>query len=391
MKVLLIHNRYQQAGGEDAAFEGERSLLASHGHDVRSFTVSNETVGGLRSKIKTAGRAVYSTSARRSVRHEIERVRPDVVHVHNFFPLLSPSVYDACRDLPVVQTLHNYRLLCPNALFFRDGHACEDCLGRLMPWPGVAHACYRDSRTATLPVATMLTAHRLRRTWTQKVAAYIALTGFARDKFVQGGLPQGRIAVKPNFVHPDPGMGERQGRYVLFVGRLSEEKGVETLLAAHERLAGRVRLKIVGDGPLAPMVAKNAERRKELEWLGRQPRDRVVLLMKEAQLLLFPSVCYEGFPMVIAEAYAAGLPVVASNRGSMISLVSHGRTGLHFDPDDPGDLAAQIDWALTHPPELGRMREEARAEFENEYTAERNYQMLMDVYRSAIVGDGVRS
>lgn len=391
MKVLLVHNRYQHAGGEDAAFEAERSLLASRGHDVESFIVSNDTVGGLRSKIETAGRAVYSTSARRSLRHEIERVWPDVVHVHNFFPRLSPSVYDACRDVPVVQTLHNYRLLCPNALFFRDGHACEDCLGRLVPWPGVAHACYRDSRAATVPVATMLTTHRIRGTWTRRVAAYIALTGFARDKFVEGGLPAGRIAIKPNFVYPDPGMGEKRGRYVLFVGRLSEEKGVEKLLAAHERLAGRVRLKIVGDGPLAPVVAKYAEHRKEVEWLGRQPRDRVALLMKEAQLLLFPSVCYEGFPMVIAEAFAAGLPVVASNRGSMVSLISHGRTGLHFDPGDPEDLAAQIDWALAHPSELGRMREAARAEFEKEYTAERNYEMLMDVYRSAIAEDGVRS
>ena len=309
MKILLVHNRYQQAGGEDAAFEGERSLLASHGHAVRSFTVSNETVGGgLRGKIKTAGQAVYSISARRSLHHEIERIDPDIVHVHNFFPLLSPSVYDACWAVPVVQTLHNYRLLCPNALFFRDGHACEDCLGKLVPWPGVAHACYRDSRAATVPVAAMLTAHRIRRTWTQKVAAFIALTGFARDKFVEGGLPVGRIAVKPNFVYPDPGVGEKRGRYVLFVGRLSQEKGVETMLAAHERLAGGVRLKIVGDGPLAPMVAKAAERRKELEWLGRQPRERVLPLMKEAQALILPSVCYEGFPMVIAEAYALAYP-----------------------------------------------------------------------------------
>jgi glycosyltransferase involved in cell wall biosynthesis len=229
----------------------------------------------------------------------------------------------------------------------------------------------------------MLTAHRALGTWTRAVDVYVALTEFARQKFVQGGIPAEKIVVKPNFLRPDPGAGEGRGRYVLFVGRLTHEKGVDTLLTAWERLGERVRLKVVGDGPLAPRVAEAAQRSGGIEWLGSQPKDQVLNLMREAQALLFPSLWYEGFPMVIVEAYAVGLPVIASELGSMSSLIDHGRTGLHFAPGDPQDLAARVEWASEHPAELKRMREEARAEFEAKYTARRNYQSLMKIYRTA--------
>lgn len=230
----------------------------------------------------------------------------------------------------------------------------------------------------------MLAAHRALGTWTGVVDKYIVLTEFARRKFVEGKLPAEKIVVKPNFVQPDPLAGEGRGRYALFVGRLSQEKGVETLLAAWESLGKKIQIKIVGDGPLGPVVAEAARRFDGVEWLGSQPRDRVLALMKDARALLFPSVWYEGFPMVIAEAYAVGLPVIASDLGSMSSLITHRRTGLHFRPGDPRDLVAQVEWAWTHPEELARMRLEAREEFEFEYTAERNYRLLMDVYRAAV-------
>jgi glycosyltransferase involved in cell wall biosynthesis len=237
----------------------------------------------------------------------------------------------------------------------------------------------------------MQTTHRAAGTWTRAVDAYIALTEFARQKFVEGGLPAGKIAVKPNFVSPDPGAGDAGGGYVLFVGRLSQEKGVETLLAAWKHLQGKVPLKILGDGPLAPTVAQAAKQSKEVEWLGRQPKDRVIALMKNARALIFPSVWYEGFPMVIAEAYAVGLPVIASNVGSMSSLIGHRRTGLHFRPGDPKALATQVTWALGHPAQLKRMRMAARAEYEDKYSAERNYQMLSNIYRTAIERVGERT
>jgi glycosyltransferase involved in cell wall biosynthesis len=216
------------------------------------------------------------------------------------------------------------------------------------------------------------------------VSAYIALTEFARRKFIQGGLPAQNVTVKPNFVNPDPGLGQGHGGFMLFVGRLSQEKGIETLLAAWEQLDkkdGKVPLKIAGDGPLAPKVAQAAKRSETVEWVGRQPKGKVLSLMKDAQALIFPSVWYEGFPMVIAEAYAVGLPVIASDLGSMSSLIEHGRTGLHFRPGDPEDLIAQVEKVSAQPAKLGQMRKGARAEFEAKYTAKRNYTLLMEAYR----------
>jgi glycosyltransferase involved in cell wall biosynthesis len=385
MRVLLLHNYYQQPGGEDQVFASEASLLEAHGHRVLRCVSHNDRVAEM-GRPALAKNTIWNAGVYRELRALIRRERPQVAHFHNTFPLLSPAAYYAAQaeGVPVIQTLHNYRLLCPNALFFREGRVCEDCLGRAVPWPGVAHACYRGSRSSSGVVAAMLSTHRVAGTWSRAVDMYIALTEFASQKFTQGGLPAHNIAVKPNFVYPDPGSGHGKGEYVLFVGRLSQEKGVEVLLAAWELLQGNVPLKVVGDGPSARQVAEAAKRLRGVEWLGRQPKDSVRALMKDARALIFPSVWYEGFPMVIAEAYAVGLPVIASDLGSMSSLIDHGRTGLLFSPGDPESLTAQVEWALAHPAELKRMRKGARAEFEAKYTAERNDRIRMDIYQTTI-------
>jgi glycosyltransferase involved in cell wall biosynthesis len=379
VKILLLHNRYQIAGGEDTTVAAEKSLLESHGHMVVFHEVSNIEIAGAWSRAKVAGQVIYNRAARRRVADELARHRPDIVHVHNFFPLLSPSVYYACRaaGVPVVQTLHNYRLLCSNALFFRDGRPCEDCLGKTVPWPGVWHGCYRQSRAATVPVVAMLTAHRAFGTWRKAVDRYIVMTEFAREKFIAGGLPADRIVVKPHFVDPAPAPGEGRGGYALYAGRLSQEKGVQTLLSAWKQIGSTLPLKIVGDGPLATAQGGG-------EWLGRRSREEVFELMREAAVLIFPSICYETFGIAIAEAFAAGTPVIASRLGSMASLVEHGRTGLHFEAGNADDLAKQVRWFLEHPVEAQQMRRAARAEFEAKYTAERNYRMLMEIYQAAI-------
>jgi glycosyltransferase involved in cell wall biosynthesis len=383
--VLLLHNSYQQPGGEDQVFTAEGDLLEAHGHRVLRYTLHNDRVTkmGRHDLVKAT---VWNRVVYQELRVLIRRERPQVAHFHNTFPLISPAAYYAARaeGVPVIQTLHNYRLLCSNALFYRQERVCEDCLGKAIPWPGVLHACYRGSRAASGATVAMLTAHRALGTWKRAVDVYIVLSEFARRKFVQGGLPAQKIAVKPNFIDPDPGAGEGGGGFFLFVGRLSQEKGVPTLLRAWERLGNKATLKIVGDGPLAPKVAETAERYKKVEWLGRQPKDRVLVLMKDALALVSPSVCYENFPMVLAEAYAVGLPVIASDLGSMSSLVDHRRTGLHFRPDDSKDLAAKVQWAVSRPEESRRMRSEARAEFETKYTAQRNYRLLMEIYRTAL-------
>ncbi|HKV45914.1 MAG TPA: glycosyltransferase family 4 protein [bacterium] len=382
MRVLVLHNHYRHAGGEDVVVASESNLLETHGEEVRVYTVSNETLRTAGARARAAWRAPYSSASRRQIAAEIHWFRPDVVHVHNFFPLLTPSVYDACRAarIPVVQTLHNYRLLCLNAEFFRDGHVCEDCLGKMIPWPGVLHACYRRSRGASAAVAAMLTMSRLRRTWSDKVDVFIALTEFARSKFIQGGLPARKIVIKPNFVRRDPGLGTGGGRYALFVGRLVAVKGLATLLAAGERLQGQIPLKIVGDGPLAGAAGRRAA---GVEWLGACSHERVLALMKDAWVLIFPSLYYENFPVVIAEAYAAGLPIIASNVGSMSLLIDDGRTGLHVRPNDPADLAAKLQWLWTRPQDRARMSRNARIEFEQKYTADRNYAALMQIYALA--------
>ncbi len=389
MKVLLVHNYYQQPGGEDQVFETEAALLEAHGHSVARYTVHNDQVAEM-NPLSLVETTLWNKAVYRELRDLICRQRPQVAHFHNTFPLISPAAYHAAKaeGVPVVQTLHNYRLLCPNGVFFRDGHVCEDCLGKSVPWPGVVHACYRGSRAGTGLVAAMLTLQRVLKSSTEAVHIYIALSEFAREKFIQGGLSAEKIVVKPNFVHPDPGMGEGLGGYALFVGRLSPEKGIGTLLAAWDRLGRKVPLKIVGDGPLALQADKVARRVPGVEWLGRLPKTQVLALMKDAHVLIFPSLWYEGFPMVLAEACAVGLPVVASELGSMSSLIDPGRTGLHFHPGNPEDLAAQVEWTLTHPAELTQMRREARAEFEAKYTAEQNYQMLMEIYerKTAISG-----
>lgn len=386
MKVLTVHNEYQQAGGEDLVFEEEADLLESRGHRVTRYRASNDRVPEL-GRARLAKETFWSSGAYRELRDIIRGARPDVMHLHNTFPLISPSAYYAASSegVPVVQTLHNYRLLCPNGLFFRDGGPCEDCLGKAFPWPGVLHACYRESRPTTGLVAAMLSAHRALGTYSSKVDAYIALTEFARGKFTQGGLPSEKLYVKPNFVHPDPGPGDGDGGYVLFVGRLSPEKGVQTLLSAWRRLGKRAApLKIVGDGPLAEVVARAAAANPRVEWIGQKTPSEVSGLMRGALALVFPSEWYETFGRVAAESFAAGTPVIAADHGAVAELVDHGRTGLRFRPGDVADLAAQVVRLLDDGEERARMRLAARAEYEAHYTAEENYRRLIGIYESVV-------
>lgn len=383
MRVLSIHNCYQIRGGEDESREAEERLLREMGHIIEVYEENNDKVANINA-MQMAVNTVWSQQAYQTVKQQLAGQPHDIVHVQNFFPLISPSVYYAAKseNVPVVQTLRNYRLLCPNGLFFRQGNVCEDCLGKAVPLPGVLHGCYRESRVATGAVATMLTVHRTMQTWMKMVDVYIALTEFARQKFIQAGFPEEKIVVKPNFVNPDPGAGEGKGGYALYVGRLSVEKGLDTLLEAWEHLVG-LPLKIVGDGPLADQVVEATKKLDCVEWLGRKSIKEVHALMGEATVVIFPSKWYETFGRVAVEAFAKGTPVIAANIGAIAELIEHRRTGLHFCPGDAKDLATQVEFALAHPNELAQMRSEVRREFEAKYTAKQNYQQLMDIYNLA--------
>jgi len=379
--VAVIHNFYQQPGGEDEVFRAETRLLGDRGHEVITYTASNDSIGAT-AGLRAAQRTLWNRTVHRELRKLFRQRRPMVAHFHNTFPLISPAAYHAARAerVPVVQTLHNFRLVCPNALLFRDGHPCEDCLRQPVPWPGVVHACYRGSRAASGVTAAMLTFHRLLRTWTRTVDVYVALSEFAREKFIAAGLPADRIMVKPNFLSSDPGHGEHHGGYALFVGRLSPEKGLGTLLEAWSLIGGRFPLKVVGQGPQASLLA---EERSGVEWLGWQPRDRILELMREATFLVLPSEWYEHFPMTLVEAYATGLPVLGSGLGSLKELIRDGETGRHFLPGQSADLAAAVDWAICHPGLLAEQGRRARQEFELRYTPEQNYSTLRAVYQAA--------
>jgi glycosyltransferase involved in cell wall biosynthesis len=390
MKILVVHNVYQQRAGEEAVVGSEVRLLEANGHAVVRYERHNDELRGRGALVGIGAgiETVWSSRSFREVRELIGKERPDVAHFHNTFPLISPSAYYACAQagVPVVQTLHNYRLLCPAATFLRHGKVCEACLGRNSAWPGVVHGCYRGSRAATAAAAAMLAVHRGMGSWQTKVDVYIALSEFGRRKFIEGGLPAERIVVKPNFVAGDQVPKAQPGDYVLFVGRLSEEKGPQLLLSAWRSMHTKIPLRIAGDGPLLEKLSGAIRdlSLSQIELLGNCPPDAVRELMQGARFLVFPSLWYEPFGMTIVEAYACGLPVVASQIGSMAEIVRDRATGLHFEPGNAADLAAKIEWAWNHPEDLVRMSQAARAEYEAKYQPSTNYEMLMDIYRGAM-------
>jgi glycosyltransferase involved in cell wall biosynthesis len=384
--VLLVHNRYQQPGGEDIVFEAEACLLADRGHRVARFSVDNAAIPTQPSPmqaIKLAAETTWSFRAAARMRRMIRLFRPDVVHAHNTFPLISPAIHAAAHSLGIgtVQTLHNYRLICPAATLFRDGHVCHDCIGPTVPWPSVRHACYRGSATQSLAVATMLTVHRARGTWTRDVDIVVALTEFARQQLAAGGLPAEKLTVKPNFLAPDPGSGALRGEYFLFIGRLDALKGVRTLLEAWKSLD--VPLRVVGDGPLRPEVESAAAANPHLSYLGHLDHQDVIAEVQGARALLFPSIWYEGLPMTIIEAFACATPVIASDLGGMSEMISDGSTGLLAAPGDAARLAALVRWSSEHPAALARIGAAGRAEYLRLYTADRHYDALMAIYERA--------
>ena len=384
MNILVAHNFYQQPGGEDQCMAAEAQMLRARGHDVIEYCVHNDAIAQI-SRLRAAARTVWSGAAARELRRLLRAHRPQVAHFHNTFPLISPAAYYACRAeaVPVVQTVHNFRLLCANALLFRDGAACEDCLGRPVAWPALRHKCYRGDRAATGAVAAMLAAHRALGTWRDAVTLYIAPTEFVRRTLARGGLPAERIVVKPHFTQGNMPPGGGRGGYALFVGRLSAEKGIDTLIEAWRRLAGGFPLKIVGDGPMARRVREAAARDRAIEWLGRQPRAGVRALMGDAAFLVAPSKCYETFGLVVIEAYAAGTPVLAPGGGAIAELVQEWRTGWHFKPGDAADLAEKLRHLVANPAAPAAMRPAARREFARKYAEEPNYAALMAIYARA--------
>jgi glycosyltransferase involved in cell wall biosynthesis len=387
MVILFAHNYYRQQGGEDAGVRQERDLMAARGHRVVEYSRDNAEIKGSRlaTQITLGAGTIWSRRSYNEIRALIHRERPEVAYFHNVVPLISPSAYYACHraGVPVVQTLHNYRLFCPAGQFYREGRICEECVqhGVLR---SVQHRCYRGSAAATASIAGMLVVHRWLKTWARQVDGFIVRTEFARRWFVAAGLCPEKVAVKACFVEPDPGLRSGRREAALFVGRLSAEKGLPTLLRAWRHLGSKLPLKIVGDGPLRQQIEKEIDGRCGIELLGWLEASSVYEEMKRAKFLVLPSEWYEGLPLTIVQAFACGLPVVASRLGSMSEIVDHGKTGLHFKAGDEKELADAVEWASTHPAEMETMGRNARTEYEAKYTAQRNYDALMRISKQVI-------
>jgi glycosyltransferase involved in cell wall biosynthesis len=387
VKILAIHNRYQSPGGEDEVYRRECGMMAEHGHEIIEYTRDNREIAnyGIGSKLTLALRTTWAWDTYRQLEAVLAKTKPDVAHFHNTFPLVSPAAYYACSaaNVPVVQTLYNPRLLCPAATLFREGQICEECVGRRFAWPAVRHSCYHASSVSSAVVASMISVHHGLGTWNRKVNTYLVATEFYRQKIADAGFSPEKIVVKPHFLDTDPGCTRQKGEYALFIGRLAPEKGVPTLLAAWEKLR-TIPLHIRGEGPLAE-GASRAQAGSRVVLLPRMDRWALYDLMKAASFLVWPSEgYYETFGLVAIEAFACGVPVIASRCGVMKEIVLDGHTGLHFTPGNPDDLARKVEWAWAHPYEMREMGTNARAEYEAKYTVARNYKLLMDVYQHAI-------
>jgi glycosyltransferase involved in cell wall biosynthesis len=383
MKVLLCHNFYQQFGGEDQSFFDDIALLCSHGHEVLEFTRHNDDIEQI-SRLRAAANTIWNSAINRELRSLIRRERPDILHCTNTFPMISPAVYQAAHaeGVPVVQALGNYRLLCPGATLLRDGAVCETCLDKSLAWPAMVHGCYRNSRLASAVVVAMLAAHRLKGTW-QQVERYYAPTRMARDVFVRAGMPADRIDVRPYLVNPDLGPGLGGGGYALYVGRLSPEKGIATLLGAWRETREEIPLRIIGDGPCRAVVEQAAARDPRITALGYLPLTEVYEQLRGAVCLVMPSLWYETFGRTIVEAYAAGTPVVAARMGAMQELVIHRETGMLFEPGSSAALARAVaDLFRQKDPSV--MRARARREFDDHFTAEHNYHLLMEIFERTL-------
>jgi glycosyltransferase involved in cell wall biosynthesis len=336
-------------------------------------------------RLRLAIDAAWSRRTYEDLSAIIRERRPQLAHFHNTFPVISPSAYAACQDngVAVVQTLHNYRLICPGALLVRDGRPCEACVGTTLG-PALRYRCYRGSLPATGAVVWMLARNRARGVYRTLVNRYIALTGFAARRLVAGGLPENRIQIKPNFLAKAPAAGDGDGQYAIYVGRLSEEKGVRTLIAAWEHVEG-LQLKVAGDGALRKELEDHSRRKAlGIHFLGLVPQAAVLDLVRRAEMQIVPSECYEAFPMAVLEAYACGTPVVASRIGSLEEIVLEGESGVKFQPASPDDLAEKVTALHTDLPRLRTMRLASRALFDEKYTADRNYELLMDIYDRAL-------
>jgi glycosyltransferase involved in cell wall biosynthesis len=379
MRILVAHNAYLYRGGEDTVVEAEIALLQRHGHEVMLYRRDNADLDAL-PRWQAAVDSVWSKRTVMEVGRLLRSFRPHLIHAHNTFPLISPSLYGVAEELsiPVVQTLHNFRLLCPQAMLMRNGRYCDDCVGR-WPWRAVLHRCYRGSLTQSAVSAGMVSGHRMLGTWRDRVSRYIVLNQMCREIFIRGGLPPDKLCIKPNFVEAAGVPGDHMRHGGLFIGRLAVEKGVLTLAQAI-RQKPVTRITVCGSGPLQAIV----EQSDGLNYIGFEQGEALRARIASAEFLVMPSTGIESFGLAAIEAFACGTPVIASRHGGLREIVEHGHNGLLVTPGNADELADAIAYAVANPMQMRRMGLEAYQTYLARYTPERNYTALLDIYHQVL-------
>ena len=392
MRILLVHNRYRSGApsGENRVVDQEGDALEALGHDVIRFGRSSDEIGqwSVTKKAALPARTIWSREAYGDLKAALREHRTDVVHVHNTFPLVSASVLYACRDahIPVVATIHNYKLACANGSFFRNGAVCHDCT-RGLAARAVLHGCYRESRVATMPRVLDMAVHR--RAWTSLVSAYVFISASERDLLRGVDLAPDRVFVRHNLIPWRSRPQSAQSSNVVYAGRLDEAKGVRVLMAGWDRYLSQANepglsLVIVGGGPLWDEVAAWASARASVEMTGTVSADRCAALISRARAVLLPSAWEETFGLVAVEAMAAGVPPVAAGHGSFTELITPGVDGVLFSPGDPAALALAITDVERNPEQYEAYGDQARKTYEQRFDPQRSVEELLEIYRFAI-------
>ena len=381
MKILQIHNEYRFKGGEETVVENERDLLVKN--DCKVFQLirknSNEIINFF-DEIKVAWNVVYSKKSKSIVFDKIKKINPDIVHIHNTFPLWSFSIIDACYEMkiPVVMTLHNFRLICAKGVFYRNNGICEIC-SKSSPLNAIRYGCYQNSKIKSIPVSLMIQKYRKGLKLLKKVNKFIVLTEFSKKKFLEINFPENKIAVKPNFIPNNFKFNtETKKSGFLYASRLSEEKGILDLIIAHNKF--NFDLTVCGDGPLKKELISN----KDIKYLGFLNKNDLIKIMEKSKFLIFPSKCYETFGLTLIEAFALETIVIAPNLGSISSIIKHEKNGILFKPNDIDDLVNKIKWVLSNTNKCEEIKRNAKKEFEEKYSEDENYKMLIKIYEEAI-------
>lgn len=387
MRILLIHNKYKHAGGEDSVFRTEKNILEENHHAVKEVSFDNSSIDGWIDRLKISYRLFYNNQSEKIISEAIKTFRPDIIHVHNFFYIASPSIFFSAykNKIPVVLTLHNYRLICSGALLMRNNIPCELCINKTLPLSGIMYGCHRSSKIQTAQLTSVTSLHKIIKTWNTKISAYIALTEFSRKIFLSSSLKllPDQIVVKSNSVDDVlPNDTSKRESFFLFVGRLSEEKGIRVLLQAFE--GKNVQLEIIGDGPMKFQVQKAVLHNSNILYSGYRDKEYIIRRLQKCKAVIVPSLWYEGLPTIILESFSTATPVIVSDIENLNEIVKDGYNGLHFKTNNEADLYRVVESFYKDSNCYYYLYNQARQTFLDKYTHQINYNNLINIYSDVI-------